>query len=178
MAQNYHKKSSSATKRRGEQRSSGFSVFLSGFILGVIACQILPYLLKTENPNSPVNDSATTEAPAAPDFQFPNLLKGDEINIPRSENHSNSDTQANLDTNASYLLQVGSFKNIDEAESLRINLLLLNLPVFTEGFKTSSGGKLHRVLVGPFSNNKESSSARKKLMENDLDSLLLKRNNN
>ena len=177
MAQNYHKKSSSATKRRGEQRSSGFSVFLSGFILGVIACQILPYLLKAENPNSPTNNNPKTEAPAAPDFQFPNLLKGDEINIPRADNNTGSDTKTTVDTNASYLLQVGSFKNIDEAESLRINLLLLNLPVFTEAFKTSSGGKLHRVLVGPFSNNKESSSARKKLMENDLDSLLLKRNN-
>jgi cell division protein FtsN len=177
MAQNYHKKSSSATKRRGEQRSSGFSVFLSGFILGVIACQILPYLLKAENPNSTTNNNAKTEAPAAPDFQFPNLLKGDEINIPRADNNTDSDTKTTLDTSASYLLQVGSFKNIDEAESLRINLLLLNLPVFTEAFKTSSGGKLHRVLVGPFSNNKESSSARKKLMENDLDSLLLKRNN-
>ena len=82
------------------------------------------------------------------------------------------------DTNVSYLLQVGSFKNMDEAESLRIKLLLMNLPVFTEAFKTSSGGKLHRVLVGPFSNNQESSSARKKLLENNLDSLLLKRNNN
>jgi cell division septation protein DedD len=67
---------------------------------------------------------------------------------------------------------------MDEAESLRIKLLLMNLPVFTEAFKTSSGGKLHRVLVGPFSNNQESSSARKKLLENNLDSLLLKRNNN
>ena len=75
MAQNYHKKSSSANKRRGEKRSSGFSVFVSGFILGVIACQILPYLLKSENPNSTANDSAKAEAPAAPDFQFPNLLK-------------------------------------------------------------------------------------------------------
>jgi cell division protein FtsN len=66
---------------------------------------------------------------------------------------------------------------VDEAETLRVNLLLLNLPVFIEPFKTSTGGKLHRVLVGPFSSNKESSSARKKLMENNLDSLLLKRNN-
>jgi cell division protein FtsN len=169
MAQNYHKKSSSATKRRGEQRNSGFSVFLSGFILGVIACQILPYLLKAENPSPPSNNSKAA-APATPDFQFPNLLKGDEINISETENNTPTDTDA------SYLLQVGSFKNKDDAESLRVKLLLLNLPVFTEAFKTSSGGELHRVLVGPFSSNKESSSARQKLMENNLDSLLLKRN--
>ena len=173
MAQNYHKKSSSATKRRGQQSSGGFPVFLSGFVLGIIACQLIPYLLKTDSQQlDPNNNAATSEAPSTPDFQFPNLLKGEEINIPSTEN------KTSVNTDASYLLQAGSFKNKDDAESLRIKLLLLNLPVFTEAFKTSTGGKLHRVLVGPFSNNQESSSARKKLMENNLDSLLLKRNKN
>ena len=177
MAQNYNKKSNSANKRRGEQRSSGFPVFISGFILGILACQLLPYLLKSENPNTAnENHAAEVNTPAKPDFQFPNLLKGEEINIP--QNSTSSETNINQAFDGSYLLQVGSFKNIDEAESLRVKLLLLNLPVFIEGFKTSSGGQLHRVLVGPFSNNQDSSSARRKLMENNLDSLLLKRNNN
>ena len=72
MAQNYHKKTNSATKRRGEQRSNSFQVFLSGFILGVIACQLLPYLLKSESPNS-ANDNLAAEQkiPVKPDFQFP-----------------------------------------------------------------------------------------------------------
>lgn len=176
MAQNYNKKSNSANKRRGEQRSTGFPVFLSGFILGILACQLIPYLLKAENQKATANHhGAKPEAPAKPDFQFPNLLKGEEINIP--QNTVDSPATSSEVYNASYLLQVGSFKNMDEAENMRIKLLLLNLPVFIEAFKTSSGGQLHRVLVGPFNSNKESSSARKKLMENNLDSLLLKRNN-
>jgi cell division protein FtsN len=176
MAQNYNKKSNSSNKRRGQQRSNGFPVFVSGFILGILACQILPYLLKAEKPYSiNNNDVNAADAPAKPDFQFPNLLKGGEINIPRTE--PNKETNTNKVTDASYLLQVGSFKNKAEAESVRVNLLLLNLPAFIEPFKTSTGGKLHRVLVGPFNNSEESSSARKKLMENSLDSLLLKRNN-
>ena len=176
MAKNYNKKSNSASKRRDQQRSNSFPIFISGFMLGILACQLLPYLLKSENPHT-VNENHATEAdaPAKPDFQFPNLLKGGEINIPQTE--AESQTTIETVTDAIYLLQVGSFKNVDEAESLRVNLLLLNMPVFIEAFKTSSGGKLHRVLVGPFSNSQESSSARKKLMENNLDSLLLKRNN-
>ena len=174
MAQNYNKKSNAANKRRGQQSSNGFPVFISGFILGILACQLLPYLLKAEKPHSSNdNPAAEADAPAKPDFQFPNLLKGGEINLPRGE--ANNDN--NRVSDSSYLLQVGSFKNVDEAESVRVNLLLLNLPVFIEPFKTSTGGRLHRVLVGPFSNNKDSSNARKKLMENNLDSLLLKRNN-
>ena len=62
------------------------------------------------------NNAATNEAPAAPDFQFPNLLKGDEINIPNTENNTNANTDA------SYLLQVGSFKNKDDAESFQRHL--------------------------------------------------------
>ena len=177
MAQNYNQKSNSANKRRGERRSNSFPVFISGFILGILACQLLPYLLKSENPSaSNDNNASEMDTPVKPDFQFPDLLKGEEINIPQNSTSSNINTSEAFD--ASYLLQVGSFKNMDEAESLRVKLLLLNLPVFIEGFKTSSGGQLHRVLVGPFNNSQESSSARKKLMENNLDSLLLKRNNN
>ena len=83
----------------------------------------------------------------------------------RSENNVNS----------VYLLQVGSFKNNQDAESLRVQLLLLNLESFVESYKTSSGDTWHRVLVGPFTNNSDSLSARTKLSENNLDSLLLKR---
>jgi len=172
MAQNYHKKSTSASKRRGEQRSGAFTVFLSGFILGVIACQLIPFLLQASSTQSiSGNRAEETKAPAAPDFQFPNLLKGGEINIPQT------DDSRSQNTDASYLLQVGSFKKQADAESLRVKLLLLNLDVFTEAFKTSSGDKWHRVLVGPFSSSQESSKARVKLLDNNLDSLLLKRDN-
>ena len=176
MAQNYNKKSNSANKRRSEQRSNSFPIFISGFIIGILACQLLPYLLKSENLSAGNNNPSEMDAPVKPDFQFPDLLKGEEISIPQNSTSSNINTNETFD--ASYLLQVGSFKNMVEAESLRVKLLLLNLTVFIEGLKTSTGGQLHRVLVGPFSNNQESSSARKKLMENNLDSLLLKRNNN
>jgi len=177
MAQNYNKKSNSANKRRSEQRSNSFPIFISGFIIGILACQLLPYLLKSENLSAGNNNNASEmDAPVKPDFQFPDLLKGEEISIPQNSTSSNINTNETFD--ASYLLQVGSFKNMVEAEGLRVKLLLLNLPVFIEGFKTSTGGQLHRVLVGPFSNNQESNSARKKLMENNFDSLLLKRNNN
>ncbi|MCS5588002.1 MAG: SPOR domain-containing protein, partial [Porticoccaceae bacterium] len=76
-----------------------------------------------------------------------------------------------------YLLQVGSFKNKPDAESLRVQLLLLNLEAFVEPFETSSGDTWYRVLVGPFDSDSKSASARAKLSDNNLESLLLKRNN-
>ena len=155
MAQNYSKKS--ASKRREKQPKSAFPVFFSGFILGVIACQVLPFLLKETNQNvQPEDQIIDIKKPALPDFQFPNLLKGIE------------------ESDAIYLIQVSSFKNEADAENLRVKLMLLNFEVFTEVYEKSTDDIWHRVVVGPFANKRESSQARRKLTDNNYDSLLLK----
>lgn len=155
MAQNYSKKS--ASKRQEQQRKSAFPVFLSGFILGIIACQVLPFLLKESAQNGISGNQITDiKRPAAPDFQFPNLLKGIE------------------ESDAIYLIQVSSFKNEADAESLKVKLMLLNFEVFTEVYEKSTDDVWHRVVIGPFASKRESSQARKKLADNNFDSLLLK----
>ena len=176
MAKNYNKKSNSASKRSDQQSSDSFVIFIFGFILGIVACQLLPYLLKSKN-HQAVNENhaVETDALAKPDFQFPTLLKGRESDVSQTE--AKSQTTSETLTNGSYLLQVGSFKNADDADSLKAKLIINGMPAFIEAFKTSSGDELHRVLVGPFSNSQESSNAKIKLIEINLDSLLLKRNN-
>jgi cell division protein FtsN len=155
MAQNYSKKS--ASKRRDNQSKSAFPVFVSGFILGVIACQVLPFLLKESNQNvKPDNQIIDIKKPDLPDFQFPDLLKGIE------------------ESDAIYLIQVSSFKNEADAESLKVKLMLLNFEVFTEVYEKSTDDVWHRVVVGPFASKRESNQARKKLSDNNFDSLLLK----
>ena len=155
MAQNYSKKS--AYKRQEKQPKSAFPVFVSGFILGIFACQVLPFLLK-ESAQSGVsgNQIIDIKTPAVPDFQFPNLLKGIE------------------ESDAIYLIQVSSFKNAADAENLKVKLMLLNFEVFTEVYEKSTDDVWHRVVVGPFANKRESSLARRKLTDNNYDSLLLK----
>jgi cell division protein FtsN len=155
MAQNYSKKS--ASKRREKQSKSAFPVFVSGFISGVIACQVLPFLLKETNQNvQPEDQIIDIKKPALPDFQFPNLLKGID------------------ESDAIYLIQVSSFKNEADAESLKVKLMLLNFEVFTEVYEKSTDDVWHRVVVGPFASKRESNQARKKLADNNFDSLLLK----
>jgi cell division protein FtsN len=155
MAQNYSKKS--ASKRRDNQSKSAFPVFVSGFILGVIACQVLPFLLKESNQSvKPDNQIIDIKKPDLPDFQFPDLLKGIE------------------ESDAIYLIQVSSFKNEADAESLKVKLMLLNFEVFTEVYEKSTDDVWHRVVVGPFASKRESNQARKKLTDNNFDSLLLK----
>ena len=52
--------------------------------------------------------------------------------------------------NFTYLLQAGSFKIANDAESRRVKLLLLNLNASVELIDLGNGEKWHRVLVGPF----------------------------
>ena len=128
----------------------------------------LPLLLENSS-TLPSSIPQDTKNIVTPDFQFPNILKGTEIRVP--ENNPEPAQEANV----AYLLQVASFKNQRDAESLRVRLLLLNLKAFVEPFDTDSGDNWHRVLVGPFENESKTISARTRLAENDLDSLLLKR---
>ena len=155
MAKNYSK--NSASKRHQQESKSTFPVFVSGFILGIIACQVLPYLLKESDQNvKSDNQIIDIKKPSLPDFQFPDLLKGIE------------------ESDAIYLIQVSSFKNEADAESLKVKLMLLNFEVFTEVYEKSTDDVWHRVVVGPFATKRESSQARKKLADNNFDSLLLK----
>ncbi len=52
--------------------------------------------------------------------------------------------------------------------------MLLNFEVFTEVYEKSTDDVWYRVVVGPFASKRESSQARKKLADNNYDSLLLK----
>jgi len=172
MAQNYSKKSSARAQRNNQTQRPLLPIFIVGVVVGVAGSQLVPALLQNNSQIAIPGIKSDEESEiTTPDFQFPNLLKGAEIKIPES----NSTTAE--DANASYFLQVGSFKDKSDAESLRVQLLLLNLQAFIEPFKTSSGDIWHRVLVGPFASNSESTATRTKLAENNHDSLLLKRDN-
>ena len=172
MAQNYSKKSSASAKRNNQAQKPMLPIFIAGVIVGIAASHIVPALLKDNDQIA--NQDIAPEVPSektTPDFQFPNLLKGAEIKVPESNQTTVQDSSA------SYFLQVGSFKDKSDAESLRVQLLLLNLQAFIEPFKTSSGDIWHRVLVGPFASNSESTATKTKLIKNNIDSLLLKRDN-
>lgn len=75
-----------------------------------------------------------------------------------------------------YLLQAGSFRNAQDADRMRAQLILLGLPnVRSE--KTSSGnGIWYRVRTGPFKNRTELSAATNKLAKQNIFPLKIKAN--
>lgn len=73
------------------------------------------------------------------------------------------------------VLQAGSFRNKNEAEQQRAEVLLLGLPATVETGTNSSGTTWHRVIVGPFSSRSQLNNARNTLANNNMPSLTLKR---
>ena len=157
---------------RNSNKSTGTSsrpAFISGLCIGALIMYVLPPMLDTDKK---IDTAAVTDIVGKADiqelkFDFYELLKDDEIMV--------SPESSEIEQNSQYVLQVGSFKSAQDAENLKVQLLLMNLSAESESVKGKSGVVWHRVLVGPFANTSKMASARAKLAQNEIDSLLLKR---
>ncbi|MDA1073563.1 MAG: SPOR domain-containing protein [Proteobacteria bacterium] len=70
-------------------------------------------------------------------------------------------------TGGDFLLQAASFRRAEDAEKLRANLILMNLPAATAKVQLDSGA-WYRVLVGPFASQSEADRAVTKLREQNV----------
>ena len=73
-----------------------------------------------------------------------------------------------------YLLQAGSFRQRQDADRRRAELLLLGLEPKIEG-SNGDNGRWFRVYVGPFESRSQLAKARSLTAAQDIDTLLLKR---
>lgn len=72
-----------------------------------------------------------------------------------------------------YVLQVGSFKRMDEADRLRASLALIGIESSVQIVQLGDGEQWHRVRVGPFETNTQANEVRGKLKQNKYNSILL-----
>ena len=75
--------------------------------------------------------------------------------------------------NRRYLLQAGSFRNPDDADRLRAQLLLWGLNARVERVIVKGGDAWHRVQLGPFTEQSSLNEARQTLAAHKIDSLML-----
>lgn len=155
--------------------SSRWPAFFAGIAVGLAASWLAPKLLLVERQLEPqlAPDTANTapeQSDLLPSFNFPQLFKENEVVVPESEiaAHSSDDAQAD------YYVQVGSFRDQADADTLRVKLLLLNLDAAIEPVRGDSG-LWHRVVVGPLASSAAVEQARNKLHQHNIDTLVLKR---
>jgi cell division septation protein DedD len=185
MARDYAKSGRGGARKRPQAarrtpapaRSRPWRWYLSGVFSGVFASLLL-YLGTLPaglDPGPAANDAATADPKTAPkpDFTFYTSLPEQTlaIDVEPAEVAQPRSTTAPSET---YLLQAGSFRQREDADRRRAELLLLGLEPRVEE-TASDNGRWFRVYLGPFQTHAHMSRARGLTAAQDIDTLLLKR---
>lgn len=79
--------------------------------------------------------------------------------------------------NYHYMLQAGAFKKEADAERRRAELILNGYDAQLEPTKYNNGQTWYRLLIGPFNSQSKLAKARSELLQSNIETLVIKRNN-
>ncbi len=195
MARDY--KHSGKRKSKKTAAAPGWAWLLAGFGLGLLSMALL-YLYHLQQPASPstqrhteavvAQKPATNTKPAksaaqAQDkaaehhgvhFEFYTLLPESEVVIPEKDLEQKAQPgKAPEKPPASYMLQIGSFRQQTEAESLKGELALIGVVAHIQRVDIK-GDTWFRVRVGPFDSYDEITRARARLRDNSVNAIPVK----
>lgn len=121
--------------------------------------------------SAPRRDAGVLDPPdeSAPQFEFYDILPEMEVVIPPEELEIVDERQ----TDFQYRLQVGAFASREDADELKARCTLLGfepqiVPVRIEG------RVWYRVRIGPFERARDTDIVRRRLFENNIDSIVLR----
>jgi cell division protein FtsN len=192
MAQDFAKKRQGGSKSKSTARkrkaSSGKAAkpapsvwrwYGAGVLSGVLVC-FIAYLttLPAEHqplpagPQAAIDPEPAAEQPPKPRFDFYTLLPEQTIEVEVDPGEV-AKTRTTKPTEL-YLLQAGSFRQKEDAERRRAELILLDLNPKVEE-STGDNGRWFRVYVGPFESRSRLAKARSLTASQNIDTLLLKR---
>jgi cell division protein FtsN len=173
-----------ARRHTGENlaRGKGLRLYLAGVLSGVFLC-FLGYLSTLHHPAIQGQETGSSPAPATevpkPRFDFYTMLPKQTLDgeeKPDAVEPAALVSKPPAPTAASepYFLQVGSFRQKDEAERRRAELLLLGLTPKVEE-TNNDNGRWFRVYLGPFDSHESVAKARGLLANQKIEAVLLKR---
>ena len=114
-----------------------------------------------------------------PKFNFYTILPELEVLIPESEtrppetkNNNTDKSRTSNDAGKRYVLQVGSFQNLNDAEKLKANLAFLGLEANIQHV-TVNKQAWHRVRTGPYLGKQQLYKSQKLLKQNDITAITM-----
>ena len=167
------------TRRQPDKRANVLfhgPSFVAGIILGalgVLAGAYGPELLE----QTPVTEETPAESTKPKlTFEFPKLLKENKVVVdPTPYTPPGSVTTPEVVITPpepkEFVLQAGSFRSVDDAESVRASLLLQDLPVNMVPV-TLADGTWYRVVVGPYAVRDDAQAMLSRLQEQNLNVIL------
>lgn len=169
--------------------------FITGLVLGLLITftiylsqqndSWMPFQAKPETsavdttaPATAVSQQSSSEADSAippPKFDFYNILPNKELNISEWVAEEPTLQQPIVqDANSVFILQVGSFKQLEAADQVKAQLALLGITADIQRVVINGQDAIYRVRVGPFTDQQKLNEARLRLQENKFEFMLLK----
>lgn len=124
-------------------------------------------------PKSAKKDSgeAENETPAE-QYDFYNMLPKFEVVVPEKGSNARRDsTPAPVEQPGAYVLQVGSYRNRDDAERLRAKVVKLGIDARVQHVAIDAD-ELHRVLIGPIRDLTKLNATRRELRAAGIDAIM------
>lgn len=194
MARDY--KHSGKRKTKKSNSTPGWVWLAAGFGLGLLSTALV-YLYTTQPPAPTAQARVPATVPEKPApaakvskpaakaqdkaventgvrFEFYTLLPESEVVIPEKELETKTQPgKVQEKPPASYMLQIGSFRQQPEAESLKGELALLGVVAHIQRVDIK-GDTWYRVRVGPFDSYDEINRARDRLRANSVNAIPVK----
>ena len=164
-----------------QPRGNGLRLYFAGVLTGVFL-SFLGYLGTLPNPADPALETDSSP-PAAeipkPRFDFYTMLPKQTLDEGKKPDAVEPAADVSKPPAASsapepYLLQAGAFRQRDDAERRRAELVLLGLTPKLEEI-SNANGRWFRVYVGPFDSHESMNKARGVMASQNIDTVLLKR---
>ena len=133
---------------------------------------------KKEPVDKKVSSAAKDKEKKEQKFNFYTILPELEVLIPESETRPpdvkkktvSNNTKSTNSPSKQYVLQVGSFQNLNDAEKLKANLAFLGLEANIQHV-TVNRQAWHRVRTGPYQNKQQLYKNQKLLKKNDINAI-------
>ena len=163
-------------KRKPNSKSTplpGWIWLVTGLFIGLSAT-FLPSLNEKfkQNEQTPEIKESTITPASKRSFDFYTLLPELEVVVDGKSGTNNNQSKNKL-PDGEYVLQVGSFKSSEEADSLKAQLALMGVETNIEVVKVNTIS-WHRVRVGPSKDIEQLQTTQYKLRTKNMDSILLK----
>lgn len=164
-------KKSSPSTNRGPSKMTCFMLGVAATIAVQVAFHWIKSTPQVEEVVAQAKQAVATEPkkPAKPDITFYKTLP-------------NMDVKVNVETvkdreqeKYNSALQAGSFRNKDDANQMRAEIILMGLDAIVESRSNDQGNVWHRVIVGPFTSRSALNKARNQLANNGMQALVIKR---
>jgi len=104
-------------------------------------------------------------------FEFYEMLPGNEEPVTEIELQKAAEQPILKDK---YYLQVGSFKDTEDAENLKAKIAMLGMEAYVQSADLSEKGMWHRVRVGPFTNIDNIKKTKSSLLQSGIKANLIK----